>query len=159
MKKALIIGAIVLVILMALMINIYLNSVEPVKAAEDAAVKRAKEVTNLVSVTDFEIYHGNETIYVIEGQDEDGEDVFVWVPEQDDEDIQILEQSEGITEEEAKSIVLSEKGQVEIISSKLGMEKNKPLWEIAYKTNGDLLNYYLIDFETGTEKLKVYENL
>ncbi|WP_257391417.1 cell wall elongation regulator TseB-like domain-containing protein [Cytobacillus gottheilii] len=139
-------------------INIYLNSVEPVKAAEDDAVKRAKAETKLVSVNDFEIYHGNETIYVIDGLDEAGDEVFVWVPENDGE-IQLLKQSEGITEQEAQNILTSEKGQVDIISRKLGMEKNIPLWEIAYKTEGDLLNYYLIDFETGNKKLKVIENL
>ncbi|MEW9109410.1 MAG: DUF5590 domain-containing protein [Cytobacillus gottheilii] len=158
MKKVILICSVILVILLALGINIYLNSIEPVKAAEDEAVKRAKEDTNLVSVSDFEIYHGNETIFVIEGKDENGDNVFVWVPENDGE-IQLLKQSEGITEQEAQNILLSEKGQVDVISRKLGMEKNIPLWEIAYKTEGDLLNYFLIDFETGNKKLKVIENL
>jgi uncharacterized protein YpmB len=38
------------------------------------------------------------------------------------------------------------------------MEKNRPLWEIYYRSEGDLINYYYVDFETGKWWKKI-ENL
>lgn len=60
---------------------IYLNSTKPVRAAESKAVEIAKQETDLSEAEDFNLYHGTETFYVIEGKDHDGTSIYVWVPE------------------------------------------------------------------------------
>ncbi|UQX54599.1 hypothetical protein M5V91_01655 [Cytobacillus pseudoceanisediminis] len=69
-----------------------------------------------------------------------------------------LKESEGISRNEAINRLKQEKNAAEIMSVRLGMEKNIPLWEIHYRSGSDLINYYYIDFKTGEwlKKLKIY---
>ncbi len=157
MKKALIAIITLLVICIGTGILIYFNSMKPVKAAEAKAVELAKKETDLVAVQDFHLYHGTETYYVVEGKDADKADIYVWVPEKKGK-IVTRKKSDGISSEEAISRLKQEKNPAEIMSVRLGMEKNIPLWEIHYRSKGDLINYYYIDFKTG-EWLKKIENL
>ncbi|WP_404355325.1 DUF5590 domain-containing protein [Cytobacillus firmus] len=136
---------------------IYLNSTKPVRAAESKAVEIAKQETDLSEAEDFNLYHGAETFYVIEGKDHDGTSIYVWVPEKKGK-IVSLKQSDGISKNEAINRLKQEKNAAEIVSVRLGMEKNIPLWEIHYRSGSNLINYYYIDFKTG-EWLKKIENL
>lgn len=136
---------------------IYLNSTKPVRAAESKAVEIAKQETDLSEAVDFNLYHGTETFYVIEGKDHDGTGIYVWVPEKKGK-IVSLKQSDGISKNEAINRLKQEKNAAEIVSVRLGMEKNIPLWEIHYRSGSNLINYYYIDFKTG-EWLKKIENL
>lgn len=45
-----------------------------------------------------------------------------------------------------------------IISVKLGMEKNVPLWEVTYLDESERFNYDYYDFKTG-EWLKYYRSI
>lgn len=136
---------------------IYLNSTKPVRAAESKAVEIAKQETDLSEAEDFNLYHGTETFYVIEGKDHDGTSIYVWVPEKKGK-IVSLKQSDGISKNEAINRLKQEKNAAEIVSVRLGMEKNIPLWEIHHRSGSNLINYYYIDFKTG-EWLKKIENL
>ncbi|USK37698.1 DUF5590 domain-containing protein [Cytobacillus firmus] len=150
-----------IIILLAISIGagsfIYLNSMKPVRAAESKAVELAKQETDLAEAENFNLYHGNETFYVIEGKDQDGTSIYVWVPEKKGK-IVSLKQSDGISKNEAINRLKQEKNYAEIMSVRLGMEKNIPLWEIHYRSGSNLINYYYIDFKTG-EWLKKIENL
>ncbi|GLB57961.1 cell wall elongation regulator TseB-like domain-containing protein [Cytobacillus sp. NCCP-133] len=157
MRKALIAIIILLVIGIGAGTIIYFNSMKPVNAAEEKALELARKQTDLAVVEDFHLYHGTETYYVIEGQDSEGTKIFVWVPEKTGK-IVTQKQSEGISSQEAINRLTQEKNPAEIMSVRLGMEKNIPLWEIHYRSKGDLINYYYIDFKTG-EWLKKIENL
>ncbi|NRG43200.1 DUF5590 domain-containing protein [Bacillus sp. CRN 9] len=158
MKKIIIISMIVVVVMIGLSGKVYMNAVEPVKDVKAEAVKRAEKEVNLTDTNRFSLYNGNETIYVIDGKLKNGDDVYAWVPEGKG-DITVKKKTDGISKEEAVQSLLNEKKPTEIIAVRLGMEKNIPLWEISYRTKGNLLNYYMIDFETGKERLKIIENL
>ncbi|MBG9590572.1 DUF5590 domain-containing protein [Cytobacillus firmus] len=136
---------------------IYVNSTKPVRAAESKAVEIAKQETDLSEAEDFNLYHGTETFYVIEGKDHHGTSIYVWVPEKKGK-IVSLKKSDGISKNEAINRLKQEKNAAEIVSVRLGMEKNIPLWEIHYRSGSNLINYYYIDFKTG-EWLKKIENL
>ncbi|MDF2037153.1 DUF5590 domain-containing protein [Bacillus sp. CMF12] len=157
MKKAIWGIIILLVICIGAGSLIYFNSMKPVRAAESKAVELAKKETDLAETEDFNIYHGTETYYVIEGKDHDGTSIYVWVPEKKGK-IVTMKQSDGISRNEAINRLKQEKNAAEIMSVRLGMEKNIPLWEIHYRSGSDLINYYYIDFKTG-EWLKKIENL
>lgn len=158
MKKWLFFILIIIAISIGMFINVYVKSISPLKKAEEIAVMKAQTETNLVSVNEIYLYNGSETSYAIQGVNEKDEEMIVFVPEKDDEKIVVKKASDGITKEQAIQIVQQEKNPVHIVSVKLGMEKQIPLWEVYYKTDKSSLNYYYIDFQTG-EWLKKIENL
>ncbi|MBT2656368.1 DUF5590 domain-containing protein [Bacillus sp. ISL-18] len=157
MKKWIFIPVIVVIVMIGLFIKVYFSSVQPVKAAEKKAVSLAKEKVQLSEVDDFHLYNGIETVNVIEGKNKKGSKVIVWIPEKSKKVI-IKKAKDGITKEEAIQKLLQEKQPKKIISVRLGMEKNIPLWEIYYRSENNLINYYYVHFETG-EWLKKVENL
>ncbi|ETI66629.1 cell wall elongation regulator TseB-like domain-containing protein [Neobacillus vireti] len=157
MKKWILFIVLFIVIIVGIMIKVYFSSVEPLKAAEKKAVALANEKTSLSKVVDFHIYSGLETIDVIEGKDKKGEKIIIWIPEKSKK-LVVKKASDGLTKEEAIQKLLEEKNPKKIISVRLGMEKNIPLWEIYYRSENNLINYYYIDFESG-EWLKKIENL
>ncbi|MFJ5715760.1 DUF5590 domain-containing protein [Neobacillus sp. NPDC093127] len=157
MKKWILFLVLFIVVVLGISIKVYFSSVEPVKAAEKKAVALANEKTALSKVVDFHIYSGLETVDVIEGKDKKGEEIIIWIPEKS-KNLIVKKASDGLSKEEAIQKLLEEKNPKKIISVRLGMEKNIPLWEIYYRSENNLINYYYIDFETG-EWLKKIENL
>jgi uncharacterized protein YpmB len=157
MKKWILIPVIVVLVIAGILVKVYFSSVQPVNAAEKRALSIAKEKVQLSEVDDFHIYNGNETVDVIEGKNKKGSKVIVWIPEKSKK-VYIKQAKDGITREEAIQKLLQEKRPKKIISVRLGMEKNIPLWEIYYRSENNLINYYYVHFETG-EWLKKIENL
>ncbi|WP_246145519.1 DUF5590 domain-containing protein [Bacillus rubiinfantis] len=125
------------------------------KAAEKKAVKLAG--SDISKVDDFHIYNGKEQVYVIEGKNQEGKNVIIWIPEKSKNPI-VKKAKDGLTKEQAIQKISQEKSPAKILSVRLGMEKNIPLWEIYYRSENKLINYYYMDFETG-EWLKKIENL
>ena len=81
MKKWILIGMLLPAIVIGILINVYLNATEPVKAAEEKAVKIAAKETNLTRFRDFQLYSGEETYYVMTGKNAKNEDVHIWISE------------------------------------------------------------------------------
>lgn len=157
MKKWLVGLSLLFVIAFAATAVIYLNAVKPVKQAEEKAVHQALEKTALTEVDQFSVYHGEETFYIVQGEDKKGTKLIAWIPEKKGKVI-VKKSSDGITRDQAVKKVLAEMDSGDIISVKLGMENGIPLWEIHSQTKENLLNYHSIVFETG-EWLKKIENL
>lgn len=157
MKKWIVFFIGFVLILLGILVKIYLNAVEPVKAAEKKAVSLAEKKVHFSEVHDFHVYHGLETVNVIEGKNKNGENIIVWIPE-DSNDIFVKKASSGLSKGEVIQKMEEISNPYKIISVRLGMEKNIPLWEIYYLTDNNLINYYYIHFQTG-EWLKKIENL
>ena len=156
MKKWIISITIVLVVvIVGISIKVYFNSTDPVKAAEKEALKLAGDEVS--EVEDFHIYNGQEQVNVIEGKNMEGEKIIVWIPEKSKKVI-VKKANAGLSKEDAMQKLLQDKKPQKIIAVRLGMEKNIPLWEIYYRSENNLINYYYIDFETG-KWLKKIENL
>ncbi|WP_042457766.1 cell wall elongation regulator TseB-like domain-containing protein [Neobacillus dielmonensis] len=157
MKKWIIAVILVIVAIVGMSIKVYLTAMEPVKAAEKQAIKLAGNKVKFSEVNDFHIYNGLETVNVIEGKNKQGQKIIVWVPEKTKK-VFVKKANSGLTKEQAIQKLADEKNPEKIISVRLGMEKNIPLWEIYYRSKDNLINYYYVDFETG-EWLKQIENL
>ncbi|GAM12606.1 cell wall elongation regulator TseB-like domain-containing protein [Mesobacillus selenatarsenatis] len=161
MKKWLFFSILIVVTIVGILVNVYLNAVEPVKAAEKEAVQIASEETNLSDFTNFSLYSGEETYYVMTGKNAKQEDVYVWINEKNSEVI-TRNTKNGITKKEALNKLYQEKNPNEIIEVRLGMARiqktDRPAWEIFYRNNNDTINYYYVDFDTG-EKLRAIDNL
>ncbi len=157
MKKWLFFVLLFVLVIFGISIWVYFSSIEPVKAAEIKAVKLANEKVQFSEVEDFHIYNGIETVNVIEGKNKQGKKIIVWIPDKSKK-VYIKNAKDGLSKEEAVQKLLQEKKPKKIISVRLGMEKNIPLWEIYYRSENNLINYYYVHFETG-EWLKKIENL
>lgn len=149
---------IIFVIMIAFGTTVYINALEPLRNAESEAVKIAKQRTSLVEVTDFTLYNGSETYYVVTGVNSNKQNIIVWIPEKNEKKVIVKKEKDGITKEEAIQKLHQAKDPQEIMTVKLGMENNIPLWEIFYRSNEELINYYYVDFESG-EWLKDIQNL
>lgn len=156
MKKWLVILSLLIVAVITTAAVIYLNAVEPVKQAEEIAVHKAIEETDITEVTEFSLYHGEETFYIVQGENDKGTKLIAWIPEKEGK-VLVKKSSDGLTRDQAIKKVLAEMNSAEIISVRLGMENGIPLWEIHSRTKENLLNYHSIVFETG-EWLKKIEN-
>ena len=157
MKKWIVFLVLFVIVIIGILIKVYFSSVEPVKAAEKKAVALANKKIQISEVQDFHIYNGLETVNVIEGKNNKGEKIIVWIPDKSKK-VFVQKAKNGISKDEAVQKLLQEKNPKKIISVRLGMEKNIPLWEIYYRSENNLINYYYVHFETG-EWLKKIENL
>ena len=157
MKKWILIIVIALAVLSAASIKVYQKAMDPINSAKATALHLAKQQVTISEVDDFHIYHGLETVSVIEGKNKKGEKIIVWVPDKSKK-IVVKKAKSGISKQEAIDKLLQERKPKKIISVRLGMEKNIPLWEIYYRSDNNLINYYYVHFETG-EWLKKIENL
>ncbi|MBS8264658.1 peptidase [Mesobacillus boroniphilus] len=161
MKKWIFFSILIVVTITGILVNVYLNAVEPVKAAEKEAVQIALKETNLSDFTNFSLYSGEETYYVMTGKNVKQEDVYVWINEKNSKVI-TRNAKKGITKKEALNKLYQEKNPNEIIEVRLGMARiqktDRPAWEIYYRNNSDTINYYYVDFDTG-EKLRAIDNL
>lgn len=157
MKKLIIYLVLFIVVILGILIKVYFSAVEPVNTAEKEAVTLAKKKVQMSEVEDFHLYNGLEAVYVIEGKNKQDEKVIVWIPEKSKK-VFVKKAKDGLSKEEAVQKLLQEKNPKKIISVRLGMEKDIPLWEIYYRSENNLINYYYVHFETG-EWLKKIENL
>jgi uncharacterized protein YpmB len=157
MKKWILILLVFVLVFFGILVKVYLSAVNPVKTAEKKAASIAKERNLISEVEDFHIYHGLETIDIIEGKNKKGEKIIVWISEKSKKII-IKKAKNGLSQEAAIQKLLQEKSPKKIIAVRLGMEKDIPLWEIYYRSKNNLINYYYVHFETG-EWLKKIENL
>jgi uncharacterized protein YpmB len=157
MKKIILFLVLFIAVCVGVFVKVYASAQEPLNVAEEKAVSLAKEKVELSEVEDFHIYHGTETVSVLEGKNKKGENIIVWIPEKSKK-VSWDKRKNGISKEDAVQRLLEEKRPKKIISVKLGMENNIPLWEIYYRSENNLINYYYVDFKTG-EWLKKIENL
>ncbi|HEY2421143.1 MAG TPA: DUF5590 domain-containing protein [Neobacillus sp.] len=157
MKKWILFLVLFVVIVLGIFVKVYVSAVDPVKMAEKKAVSLAETKVHFSEVDDFHVYHGLEAVDVIEGKNKTGEKMIVWIPEKSKKII-ALKAKDGLSKEEAVQKLLQDKNPKKIIAVRLGMEKNIPFWEIYYRSENNLINYYYVDFETG-EWLKKIENL
>lgn len=157
MKKWIFIVVLLFLIMIGVPIRVYVKAMAPVNTAEKQALALASKTVSFSKVNDFHIYNGLESIDVIEGINKQGENIIVWIPEKSKKVI-VKKAKDGLTKEQAIQKLLDENKPKQIISVSLGMEKDIPLWEIYYRSQNNLINYYDIDFASG-EWLKKIENL
>lgn len=156
MKKWIWIVIVVFLIGLGVSINTYVQAMKPVKSAREIAETIAKKETDMKKMDSFQLYNGKESYYILEGKNDDNEEIIVWINENNHQVIQRTKK-DGLTKQEALNILLSKQSPEKINDVRLGMYDGLPVWEIYSHTDNDSLNYHWIDFETG-EILLTIEN-
>jgi uncharacterized protein YpmB len=156
-RKWILSGIGILLLIIALFSIVYIRALNPVKLAEEKAIAAANKKVKLVEIQDVQIYNGNETYYVLKGINQQKQKVIVWVSAKNG-DVTVRKAKDGITQQQAVTKLLQEENPQKIISVKLAMIKKQQCWEIYYLSHNNLINYYYVDFETG-EWLRKVENM
>lgn len=125
---------------------------------EDNIKQIALEENWLRSVTDAHTYFGAKPYYVLAGENNQSQEVYVFVSQDDYENQTEVRVNQGISKEEALEKLQREKNPSKLLHTKLGIEKVGPVWEMAYLNDREKLNYYYVHFETG-EWWRNIENL
>ncbi|EJS67266.1 peptidase M4 [Bacillus cereus] len=124
---------------------------------ESKSVEIAKEKAKLTKVKSVDYYNGKSSYTVVQGTDEKGEQIIVWVPDKKG-NVLVKKKSEGISEKEALQKLADQatgKGNEpkpkpkQIVKVKLGAENDIPLWEITYIDQEDRYTYYYLEFQNG----------
>jgi uncharacterized protein YpmB len=157
MKKFIWILVGIFICFVGLLIFTYIRAMQPVDLAKQKAIEIAINETEIVDVDDFGIYHGQDSIAIVEGKDKKGQSVLVFIPEKGEE-LVVRNKADGISKKQAIKKVNELTNPKKIMDVRIGMEMGIPIWEIYYLSEGNLINYYHLDFETG-EWLKKIENL
>ncbi|HWL12415.1 MAG TPA: DUF5590 domain-containing protein [Ureibacillus sp.] len=142
----------VFIVSLALVISILViwKSDEPFDEIEEKAEKLAISSNSLAVVSDSYVYNGNKPYVTVFGEDEDGNEKAVFVPiSLEEKSIQEVLLKDGVTKEQALSVLNSEEKVNEVLHVKLGYEEVGAVWEITYTSGNEKLNYVYIIFEDG----------
>ncbi|ALQ18044.1 peptidase [Listeria monocytogenes] len=154
---AIILGIIIVFVVAAFLYIRYAE--KPVTNAETEALDRISGQVDLKTTDQFYLYNGpKEVYYVLTGKNSKNQNIIVWVPKKKSDKVYVKFASDGITKQQARDKVTKEKNPKKILHVNLGMEKETPIWEVAYLDKNDKLNYFDINFETG-EWYREIENL
>ena len=80
------------------------------------------------------------------------------VIKQDGANTTILNASEIVTEDEAKSIAQAEVTPTEVLEARIGVADEEPIWEVSYLDKNGQLGYYILSANTG-QLVKEYKNI
>lgn len=149
---------IVLTSFFAFFYYMYTNTSEPLMVRENLAVKIAKGETDLAEVIDVDFYHGRRSYQVIEGLDRDGEEIYVWVEELTKEQMKDKQEphiftkykNEGVTKEDVKEIIQKRLEMKELISIRLGVIGETPIYEVTYVDQSNRHSFYYLSFTDGS---------
>lgn len=150
MKKRLMIVAVFVMILTVVVAGFYYQMIRtPLTNEEQEAVAIALAETELEQVEAVEFYHGTDSYQVIRGTDHDGEQLIVWVST-DENEIVMRRAKDGLSHEQVEQFASQQLAPRELISIRLGIEQDLPVYEITYLDNERRYAYYYMTFKDGT---------
>jgi uncharacterized protein YpmB len=115
-------------------------------AIQRQAIQTAYEKTNLAKPNKVERFIGDKQYTVIQGEDQIGQPVIVWVGE--DEEVITVKASDGITKEKVQEMVLSKDPDSVLLRITPGKLDDQLVWEAFYKKETDQGERYFYDYYT-----------
>lgn len=138
------------------LITIYFTSTNKLTSEKKAAIERAYQEADIKTVNRVDWFHYNEDYYILEGINQDDESIIVWVPVAKNEEVFSELKSEGLTEDEAISLLYQgikdlsdDKRPKQLINIKFGMVEGNPAYEITYRDQKNRYSIFLVDFYNG----------
>ncbi|GAA0135505.1 hypothetical protein YSY43_23450 [Paenibacillus sp. YSY-4.3] len=98
---------------------------------ESAAIQTAKQQTGIVSVDKTWKSVWDEICWVVQGKNENGEDLMVWLPESGEPHEELL--SGGTSEQQIREIVKNELPGIRIVRLMPGIYEGEYVWQLFYK--------------------------
>ncbi len=122
---------------------------KPYSETEGQAIDRAKSEQLIEEVERAYVYTNTSASVTVLGTNNKGELTAVFVPAGEGK-IQTTLLDDKITAQQAREIALEEMDVKKILHTKLGMESEGPVWEIAFLNEEDSLNYVYLTADDGT---------
>lgn len=139
-----------LILLLVLGAIYFIRATRPQRQAKAEAIAVAHNYANVTDVENFYWFTWGETYFSVLGKDSENNEVAVIIP-QSGENIRVVNQSDGYTENEICSIVQQDYGNPAIIRANLGIHQDQVVWEVVTRDANHKIVYYLLDFATGAE--------
>ncbi|AIY05725.1 hypothetical protein Plano_1760 [Planococcus sp. PAMC 21323] len=127
---------------------------KPYSETEDQAIERAKSEQLIEDVERAYVYTNAQASVTVLGTNAKGELTAVFVPEGDGK-VQTLSLTDKITAQQARELVLNEMDVKKILHTKLGMESEEPVWEVAFVDEKDTLNYVYLSADDGQWRKRI----
>lgn len=138
----------VLLIIIVAAAMIFIRSNRPMQQAKREAVQMAEKYADLKTVDQFYWFNREKTYFTVTGENHDGQSIIVIVPKSG-EKIRVLNQKDGLTEEQAKESFEGTHPDLMIEKTNLGIYKDQTAWEITAKDEQGKIYYYLLAFNDG----------
>lgn len=146
-----------IVILIAIPTASLLIANTPYMRVKNDAIRIIQKKTEVKNFTKYYWYNHNASYFSVLGENRDQKDQYVIV-DTSNGNLLIVDQNKGISENDAKKIVLrSISNANEVRSARLGIYKKKVVWEVSYFDDHHRLNYYTLDFKNGEILQKVLD--
>ncbi|GKW44726.1 MULTISPECIES: DUF5590 domain-containing protein [unclassified Planococcus (in: firmicutes)] len=138
----------------ALMIIVIVAGNKPYSDVEQRAIERVKDENLLAEVKQAYVYANKQTSVTVIGTDAKGKLNAIFVPTGEGE-LKIASLDDAVTAKQARKAVAEEADVEEFLHTRLGMEKDGAVWEVAYKDKEDQLNYIYIMASDGKQWKKI----
>lgn len=124
------------------------RSLTPFNQAEAETIDVAARRADLVDAEDFYWYNGDETFFTVTGLNSQDTEIIVIV-EQDGGAIEVIEQSNAMTEQEAINQTIERENPEKILEARIGMYANAPIWEVGFRLENGSIGYAMFSLTTG----------
>lgn len=136
---------------------VYWQAGAPKRAAQANAVSFARKYAGLKNETNFYLFNRKATYFTVAGTNTKGQQVYVIIAKKGGRTV-VLNQSAGISEQRASSLVKSQEKSSRVLKTNLGIWQKKPVWEVTYLNRSGKLCYTLFAFKNG-KTVKEIQNL
>ncbi len=137
-----------LLAILALFSVTYFKATQPMKQAKQEATALAEKYGDVTQVDAFYRYTRNDTYYAIFGENKNNQAVIVLIPSSG-KNVQVLNQSDGLSMQQAKAVVAKTAPKDTFERASLGMNEKQIVWEIVTKDESNQYHYYLVQFSDG----------
>ena len=138
-----------LILTSVITVAVFYNADKPFSSAEKTAIESAIQSKQLISTTSADIFNGTVSMVTVFGLDADGNEKAVFVDGTSKDGFKEVKLADGITAEKAVANVKKELDVKKILHVKLGLEEEGPVWEVAFKSENEKLNYVYVFFKNG----------
>ncbi|MCQ9209888.1 cell wall elongation regulator TseB-like domain-containing protein [Granulicatella seriolae] len=156
-RKTLFIITISLLSIIFIAARIFYTSQQSLVTAKDQAIEMIKDKVQFKSISDFYWYNTDKTYYSLAGVDQNDQAIYAIVSPETKELVTLV-QDQVVNEEDARSITVQDKAPLKVLSARLGMIGEEPVWEVNYQMTSKAMGYYYISAKTG-KWIKDIENI
>lgn len=143
----------VLIVLIAVVVGtvlIFTQATKPTRTAKKQAISIAKDYADMQQTDDFYWFTWKDTYYSVTGTDSNGKKIIAVIPE-DGGNVRVVNQSDGYSEKEIRTIVRDDYKDPTIQKVNFGWFDKQAVWEVITKEEDGTFCYYLLSFKTGEE--------
>jgi uncharacterized protein YpmB len=142
-------GLVVVIVIVWQSISVYQSAMAEKETATDMARQKAMDEYFIKHINHITFYHGKKDYHVVDASLENGRHVFLWIPDKKGGRYLMRDVSDGYSKSEILNAFKSHVPYKKIISIRLGLEDDTPVWEITYIDNDGSYVFSYYDFETG----------